>query len=557
MGFTIVDPADVGNIGVLWLLLTYGYVLFQASNLISEGSDLLLLVPSLAGLVGGVVLPLLGAVPDGAIMLFSGLGNIEEAQENLSVGVGALAGSTIMLLTGSWALCVFGGRVDLSGPDRVPNYLGKPKLDTSKSCIDALKNTGVDLSPQINSGATIMMFTTISYLVIQIPGYYLKNADGGDDNGSLGTKEKVWAILAFVICISSFVTYLYMQYKMSQLGENIDKVVSVMADSIRDDKISLKACIFDYFRVMDRTQKRLTQSMRELGYGSMQEDTDLRAQPLLRAILRPLFIKHDVNNDKHLQKDEIQDIFLSMHEKNHKQFVDKMFEQYDINGDGQLSFDEFVTASYEIFKKDFAEDANNISPHSHIEEDREYGELSPDEEEEEDVPEDLTNLSPQEQQRAIKKRAFTMLFIGTALVVLFSDPMVDVLVEMSKRMDIPPFYVSFALVPLASNASEVIASSYYASKKTRKSIEISLSALEGAASMNNTFCLAIFMGLIIFRGIAWQYTAETIVIVLVQLIMGFMAKRGKMTYLEGWLVLLLLPLSMFLVAFLEKVCGLD
>ena len=39
----------------------------------------------------------LSAVPDGAIMLFSGLG--PDAQNQLSVGVGALAGSTIMLLT--------------------------------------------------------------------------------------------------------------------------------------------------------------------------------------------------------------------------------------------------------------------------------------------------------------------------------------------------------------------------------------------------------------------------------------------------------------------------
>lgn len=61
----------MGVTGLLWLVLSYGYVLFYASNLISGGSDLLLLVPSLAGLVGGVVLPLLGAVPDGAIMVSS------------------------------------------------------------------------------------------------------------------------------------------------------------------------------------------------------------------------------------------------------------------------------------------------------------------------------------------------------------------------------------------------------------------------------------------------------------------------------------------------------
>ena len=42
-----------------------------------------------------MVLPLLGAVPDGAIMLFSGLGDIESAQETLSVGVGALVSAEL------------------------------------------------------------------------------------------------------------------------------------------------------------------------------------------------------------------------------------------------------------------------------------------------------------------------------------------------------------------------------------------------------------------------------------------------------------------------------
>lgn len=68
--------------------------------MISDGSELLLLVPAVAGIVGSVVLPVLGAVPDGAIVLFSGMG--DDAQEELSVGVGALAGSTIMLLTIPW-----------------------------------------------------------------------------------------------------------------------------------------------------------------------------------------------------------------------------------------------------------------------------------------------------------------------------------------------------------------------------------------------------------------------------------------------------------------------
>ena len=59
------EPSEVGLTGLIWLFLGYGYALYYAANMIGEGSELLLLVPSMAGLVGGVVLPLLGAVPDG------------------------------------------------------------------------------------------------------------------------------------------------------------------------------------------------------------------------------------------------------------------------------------------------------------------------------------------------------------------------------------------------------------------------------------------------------------------------------------------------------------
>ena len=100
----------------------------------------------------------------------------------------------------------------------------------------------------------------------------------------------------------------------------------------------------------------------------------------------------------------------------------------------------------------------------------------------------------------IKSRAAQKLFLGTALVVVFSDPMVDVMSEIGVRTGVPAFYVSFLLAPLASNASELLASMYYAGKKTQTSITISFAALEGAACMNNTFCLAIFMGLGVLQG---------------------------------------------------------
>jgi len=176
-----------------------------------------------------------------------------------------------------------------------------------------------------------------------------------------------------------------------------------------------------------------------------------------------------------------------------------------------------------------------------------------DDEEEEELPDEIAELPAGEQQYAIKKMAFSMLALGTFMVLMFADPMVEVMQEIAVRVNISPFYVSFVLAPLASNASEVIASQYYASKKTSKTITVSLSALQGAACMNNTFCLAIFMGLIYFRGLAWQYTAETISIVLVQYIIFFMTRGDTMSVRDGLIIMAIFPLSIALVAGLEAV----
>ena len=98
-----------GVFQLLFLMACYGYFLFNGANLIGDGAELLLLVPSMEGIVGTLVLPILGAVPDGAMVFFSGIG--PTAQTQLSVGMGALAGSTIMLLTVPWFLSILAGRV--------------------------------------------------------------------------------------------------------------------------------------------------------------------------------------------------------------------------------------------------------------------------------------------------------------------------------------------------------------------------------------------------------------------------------------------------------------
>lgn len=236
-----------------------------------------------------------------------------------------------------------------------------------------------------------------------------------------------------------------------------------------------------------------------------------------------------------------------------------LFARYDTDNSGHISLDEFIGLAYALIK---AQDAGNTDGDS-IGSARQsavtratlarnaLGDGDDEKGEEEEVPAEFFDLSPDEQQAAIKKKAFIMLGLGTFLVMLFSDPMVDVMQEIANRIHMSAFYVSFCLAPLASNASELLSSMYYASKKTRKTITVSLSTLCGAASLNNTFCLSIFFFLIYFRGLAWQYTAETLSIVVVEIILGLFVQKKKLTLIEGAFILSIFPLSLVLVATME------
>ncbi len=96
-------------VGVGW----YALLLGKSNDLIDYGASMLLLVVD-PGLICGFVIPLLEAVPGAAMVLFSGIGPASTVQQNINVGMGSLAGSTVLLLTIPWAASVFSGRVDIA-----------------------------------------------------------------------------------------------------------------------------------------------------------------------------------------------------------------------------------------------------------------------------------------------------------------------------------------------------------------------------------------------------------------------------------------------------------
>jgi len=244
--------------------------------------------------------------------------------------------------------------------------------------------------------------------------------------------------------------------------------------------------------------------------------------------LKPFFMYYDTDNSKSIDRNEFRYIMRDLGEKSCTQEqLSELFTKADTSKDGQISRDEFVELVWGYLSNHqemlSAKEEKKVDPVPKAANGAEDEDGGGEEDEEEEMPEDLCDLSPEEQQKRIKMRALWKMGMGTLLVLIFSDPAVDVLSQWGVNLNINPFYVSFVLAPFASNASELVAAYSYSLKKTSSTIVISLSTLLGAACMNNTFCLAIFYVLVFWKQLYWAFTAETLTIVLVQWFIGFVA----------------------------------
>ena len=669
-----------GLIQVLFLLGAYFALLSWSSEMISDGSELLLLVPSIKGIIGSVVLPILGAVPDGAMVLFSCLG--DNAVEQINVGVGALAGSTIMLLTLPWFLSIMAGRVNLQNGQ--PNYKSKKRLDVNalvgpsagrlRWASAHLFQTGVTAKDVVQTNGKIMMATSLVYLIIQIPAFVelAKMTNGTMPNGThtrvhispadQAHAEKTWVLVALVACFLLFVMYLaYCVIQNNKSKEDENSVQNLKEAAMHEKAIDLgkTPCLFllgwnctvvvvvvaavvvvvakiyaSLFTRPPRAQrtwprfairtlirlcwvgrahcccccedlcKHLTvrtlirpqtfahplsffQGHMSLGtmfakeLESLRIDSDGRrvsmsmkdgvptAQTSLRleTFLRKKFLKYDKDGSGELETSELRVLFSDLGEAGDAHFKEFMNEM-DKDHSGKVSYTEFKEGlTVIICNYNFQKTSPASSPSANIQyEDSaafdaggdDDDDDDDDDDEDEEMPEEFADLPPKQQMRAIIRRSLYMMAVGTFVVLLVSDPAVDVLSDLGTRIGINTFVVSFLLAPMASNASELVAAFSYAKKKTASTMAVSLSTLEGAGIMNNTFTTAIFfIGIHLNPNIEWRFSAETIGIIGVQLIVGLVAQKKVMTFFHAFLVLSLYPLSLVVILMIKNHTGLQ
>lgn len=472
-----------------------------------------------------------------------------------------------MLLTIPWSLCHLLGRVDMTQTAEGPvfNYKGKPKLSEKYTVFSwaNMVETGVQVSDEIPTNAKIMLLSASAYLIIWIPSITYRDLQPHE----AASKEKYYALAGLIVTFLAFLAYsVYMVYSANAAEAYEERQAALIRQRFEKD-VSFN--IFSFVSAnMDSQADGLAAGLLDEG-GNVSDAMKKRLAPVLRS----LWAHADMDQNGRLDADELRFLLCEALKAKHMSQVPAsevaaLMAKYDKDNNSTLEFEEFEVLFFDFVQTHMAQKGSSAGAEGaaapgissinadHAERQQRFlaerAQVGADDDEEEEEESEHSHLSPSQ----VLMRATATIIIGVGLVTLFSDPMVDVLTVFGERISVPPFYISFIVTPLVSNASELIASIVFASKRTSASMTMTFSALLGAATMNNTFVLAIFLALVYFKELAWEFTAEVLVILVVEIIMFAVAFRKNFPSYWAFVVISLFPLSIVFVYILENVAHL-
>ncbi|XP_042502304.1 sodium/calcium exchanger NCL-like isoform X1 [Macadamia integrifolia] len=511
-GFLPCTSTIVGN---LFLIIVYGFLMYQAAKLLSDGSELLLQIMG-PGIIGGLFLPILGALPDAMLILVSGLsGTTETAQSQVLIGMGLLAGSTVMLLTLLWGSCVIVGKCDIE------DSIARDSEDTKGL---SLIESGVTTDIWTCYAARIMALSIIPFLVVQLPQFLHSNSE-----------RRLAILIALILSLALLVTYCLYQ---------------VFQPWIQKRRLAYAK----HKHVISGILKHL----KKHALGRLLTD---EGQPNTE-VIKKLFKAIDLDSDGNLSGSELGALLLGIHFDEIDFVMDdavkKLLEDFDTSHDSRVDEEEFlngISRWIEVAKRSVVLTGNQGSHttkvldgfhHKIMKEHYLLGDVS------DEAVEALKNT------KRISIKAVLMLLLGTVIAAAFADPLVDAVDNFSTATSIPTFFISFIVLPFATNSSEAVSALIFASRKKQRSASLTFSEIYGAATMNNILCLAVFLALVYVRELTWDFSSEVLVIVIVCLVMGlFGSFRTTFPLWTCSVAYVLYPLSLVLVYILDYVLGLS
>ncbi|EEF37269.1 calcium ion binding protein, putative [Ricinus communis] len=505
-------PCTTTILGNIFLILVYGYLMFLSAKLLSDGSEILLQILG-PGIIGGLFLPVLSALPDSAIILASGLsGSTETAQSQVSVGMGLMAGSTVLLLTLLWGSCLIVGKCDIEGSVAV---------DSKDTKTFSLIGSGVTTDIWTSFAARLMVISIIPFILVQLPQVLHRTSQS-----RLAILVSLIVSLILLVCYS---LYQVVQPWIQKRRIAYAKHKNIISGILKDLK---KRSLGRLFTVNGDLNRDIIQKL----FKTIDDNSD---GYLTIAELKALIIG--------IQFDEL-DIDVSV-------AVDQVLKDFDTSGDSCVDMDEF-TRGISKWLREAKHSARYFDDHSRGSSQVLTG-FDQQTSAEEDVLGDQTGeiSSNPGNPKWNTTKAVLMLILGTIVAAVFADPLVDAVDNFSTASNIPTFFVSFVILPFASS-SEVVSDMIFASRKKSRYASLAYSEIYGSVTMSNVLSLSVFLGLVYFRGLTWNFSSEVLIILIVCIAIGLIASLR--TTFPLWMSLVayaMYPFSLLLAYIFNYVLG--
>ncbi|RZC65256.1 hypothetical protein C5167_008946 [Papaver somniferum] len=531
-------PCTTTVFGNLFLIIIYGALMFLAARFLSTGSELLLEILG-PGIVGGLFLPMLGALPDALLILVSGISGTKEiAQEQVLVGMGLLAGSTVMLLTLLWGSCVVLGKCDIEDSTAVD------LKDTKRL---SLTGSGVTVDIWTKYASWIMIISVVPFIIVQLPQILHINSG-----------RHLVVLISLIVSVTLLISYcLYQRTQTKVRVSHLKDAGCAKPNSTRleQNRVSWRSTFHvdaaNKFHISSQLvmlkgtnryilvfqpwiqRRKLAYAKHKHVMSGILRHLDLENKLMTDDyspnidVIKKLFRSLDLNDDETLSVQELRALVIGIRfeeiEFDKEDAVIKVLSDFDTSRDGCVDEEEFI--------RGISKWLDEAKPHKMIHKFYQHTKKEHDQwlDESDEVAEGVENPN------WISVKAGLLLLLGATIAAAFADPLVDTVNNFSTATSIPPFFISFIALPLATNSSE---------------------AIYGAVTMNNILCLSVFLALVYVRGLSWDFSAEVLVILIVCVVMGLFTSFH--TTFPLWtcsVAYVLYPFSLVLVYLLDYVFG--
>ncbi|KAJ4828543.1 hypothetical protein Tsubulata_035967 [Turnera subulata] len=475
---------------------------------ISTGSNLFFEMFG-TGIFGAGLFPILGIFPQLVLVLVTGLSASEDTVASVAtMGMGILAGTTILNLTVVWSSIIAFGSYNLFEDSTSSDWESNISKPFSLTC------SGVKTDKETKDTAKIMMLSMIPFLLILLSE--LINSPSA---------ARILVLISLIITVILLISY----------------------------------CTYQVFQPWIQ-KRRLEYLMRQHLQKKLLPVLCNRDGSPSVAKISKLFNKLDRNKDAQISADELRSLILGVQIEEvglrEDDCVSHVMEEFDISGDSTLSKDEFIQGLSKWLTK-----ANDQTVNNQVQNKAKFNRSNS-----QGTTEEQKSLMAKENQSkkdADKSpwwsytKATVLILIGTALTILLGSPLLQTVKDFAAAVDLPSFLVSYFLIPFALTFRKALKAIISATEKTEKSVSLTLSEIYGAVFMNNVMGLVSFLVLVYVRDVAWDVSAEILMVLITCIGVGLAASFS--THFPIWTSIVfctLYPLSLAFLYLLTAFWGL-